>query len=43
MNRDGWLAALLVMLALTGCAHTRPITDNSEIRPEHGGGDGGGM
>jgi hypothetical protein len=46
------LTALLVMLALAGCvqgttgqagAPNAPYSpDNNGIRPEHGGGDGGG-
>jgi hypothetical protein len=52
MNWQGWLAALLVVLALPGCA--QGITgqagapypphppENNGIKPEHGGGDGGG-
>jgi hypothetical protein len=48
----GRMAALLVVLALAGCAHGTtgqagtsyaPYSpENSGIRPEHGGGDGGG-
>ena len=46
------LAALFVVLALTGCAqgamgqagapYAPYSPGNNEIRPEHGGGDGGG-
>jgi hypothetical protein len=46
------LAALLVALALAGCAqgttgqpagsNASHPSENNEIRPEHGGGDGGG-
>ena len=46
------LAALLVVLALTGCAqgisgqagppYAPYSPENNGIRPEHGGGDGGG-
>jgi hypothetical protein len=52
MNWRGWLAALFVMLALTGCAqgvagqagaqYAPYSPENNGIRPEHGGGDGGG-
>jgi hypothetical protein len=52
MHWQGRLAALFVVLALTGCAQGAmgqagaPNAPNSpgtdEIRPEHGGGDGGG-
>ncbi len=52
MNWVRWLAALFVMLALTGCAQAvagqgqapyppHPPQNNGNI-PEHGGGDGGG-
>jgi hypothetical protein len=47
------LAALLVVLALTGCAqgttgeagapYAPYSPENTGTRPEHGGGDGGGM
>jgi hypothetical protein len=52
MNWHRPLAALLVILALTGCSQGTtgqagtpypPYSpDNNGIRPEHGGGDGGG-
>jgi hypothetical protein len=52
MNRRRVLAALLVMLALTGCVPTGaapapaatppPAGDDNRAQPEHGGGDGGG-
>jgi hypothetical protein len=52
MNWHTRLAALFVVLALTGCAQgitgqavapNAPISqENNGIRPEHGGGDGGG-
>jgi hypothetical protein len=43
MNWDKWLAALFVMLALTGCAQGPPHPpENKGNIPEHGGGDGGG-
>ncbi len=52
MNRRRVLAALLVMLALAGCAPTAaapapaataPLAgDDNRAQPEHGGGDGGG-
>ena len=52
MNWRGWLAALFVMLALTGCvqaatgqagAQYAPYSpEDHGIRPGHGGGDGGG-
>jgi hypothetical protein len=52
MNRRRALAALLVMLALVGCAPTAeapaptatppPARDEDRVQPEHGGGDGGG-
>ena len=52
MNWRRRLAALLVVLALAGCAQGMtgqagaPYSPSSpkdhEIRPEHGGGDGGG-
>jgi hypothetical protein len=52
MNWRRRLAALLVVLALAGCAQRMtgqagaPYSPSSpkdnEIRPEHGGGDGGG-
>jgi hypothetical protein len=52
VNWGRWLAALLVVLALTGCAQGTTSQagapyapyppDNNGIRPEHGGGDGGG-
>jgi len=48
MNRRLALAALLILLALVACARTaaapdEPFSrDDSGIKPEHGGGDGGG-
>jgi hypothetical protein len=52
LNVQGWLAALLVVLALAGCAqgttgqaqapYAPYSPENNQIRPEHGGGDGGG-
>jgi hypothetical protein len=52
MHWRRWLAVLFVVLTLTGCAQgitgqaaapNAPYSpENSEIRPEHGGGDGGG-
>jgi hypothetical protein len=52
MNWHRRLAALLVMLALTGCAqgttgqagapNTAHPPENTGSAPEHGGGDGGG-
>jgi hypothetical protein len=52
MNWRRWLAALFVELALAGCAqgamgqagapNAPNSPGNNEIRPEHGGGDGGG-
>jgi hypothetical protein len=52
MNWGRWLAALFVMVALTGCAEgiagqagapypPHPPETNGNM-PEHGGGDGGG-
>jgi hypothetical protein len=51
-DRKRRLAALLVALALSGCAQSTTgqagaqyapySSDNNGIRPEHGGGDGGG-
>jgi hypothetical protein len=52
MHLHRQLAALFIVLALTGCAqgttgqagapNTPNSPGNNEIRPEHGGGDGGG-
>jgi hypothetical protein len=52
MNWDTWLAALLVVLALTGCSQGTTgqagtpyppySSENNGNIPEHGGGDGGG-
>ena len=52
MNWRRQLAALFVVLALTGCAqgamgqagapNAPNSPENNEIRPEHGGGDGSG-
>ena len=51
MHWQRWLAALFVALALTGCAQRSTgqaaapyppySSEDSGIRPEHGGGDGG--
>jgi len=49
MHWQRWLAAVFIVLALTGCAEVTtghagtpyPREDNG-IKPERGGGDGGG-
>jgi len=52
LNWHKWAATLLVVLALAGCAqgttgqagapYAPSPPENSGVRPEHGGGDGGG-